>query len=106
MLPMSNESPTDIQLSGTSIAENKLVSTLIGNITTTDPDIAFDTCILIALGGADATSQFKIMDGNKLENAAVLDFEAKSRYSIKITSKDAGGLSFTKDFTITVTNEE
>ena len=95
-----NEAPTNIELSGTSIAENKMVSTLIGNITTTDPD-AVDTHTY-TLSGTDAAS-FKIQ-GSQLQNRAVFDFETKSSYSIAITSKDAGGLTFAKDFTITVTD--
>lgn len=95
-----NEAPTAIQLSGTSIAENSLASTLIGNLTTTDPDAGDNHTY--TLGGADAAS-FKIMNA-RLENAAAFDFETKSSYSITITTTDAGGLRFSQNFTITVTD--
>ena len=97
---VSNQPPTDIQLSSTSIEENKDVGTSVGNITTTDPD-AVDTHTY-TLSGTDAAS-FRIQ-GSQLQNRAVFDFETKSSYSIAITSKDAGGLTFVKDFTITVTD--
>ena len=39
-----------------------------------------------------------------LKTKAVFDFETKSTYQIKVSSKDAGNLSFAQDFTIKVTN--
>ena len=42
------------------------------------------------------------IDDNTLKTTAALDFETKSSYSLRVRSTDQGGLSFEKDFTITV----
>ncbi len=36
--------------------------------------------------------------------AAVFDYETKTSYAVQVTSTDAGGLTYAKSFTITVTN--
>jgi hypothetical protein len=93
-----NETATDISSTGVSINENLLSGTAIGNLTTTDPDAA--NTFTYTLGGTNAAA-FAIF-GSTLYSAQSFDFEAKSTYSITITTQDQGGLSYTKNFTITV----
>ncbi len=99
-----NEAPTDIALDNATLAENQPANTAVGNFSTTDPD-AGDTFTYTLVAGAGATDNgsFTIV-GNQLRTAAVLDFETKSSYSIRVRSTDAGSLFFEEVFTITVTN--
>ncbi|WP_196803241.1 cadherin repeat domain-containing protein, partial [Dolichospermum circinale] len=48
-----NETPTNLTLSNNTVAENKTVGTVIGNLTTTDPDTGNTfTYSLVSGGGA------------------------------------------------------
>ena len=96
-----NNPPTNISLTGSSLAENQVVGTLIGTFSTTDVD-AGDTFTYSFCGGADDAS-FTI-NGNSLLSAVTFDYEAKTGYSICIRSTDSGGLSTTKTFAVTITN--
>jgi YDG domain/GEVED domain/Cadherin domain len=97
-----NEAPTDIFLSATSAAENLPNGTDVGNFSTNDPDSGntFTYDLVPVQGNSDDTS-FTII-GNTLKTAAVLDFEAKPSYSIRVRSTDQGGLAKEMDFTINV----
>lgn len=97
-----NEAPTDIGLSGTSVAENLPVGTVVGNLSSIDTDAndSFTYALVSGAGGTD-NSAFTINNG-QLQTAASFDFETKSSYSIRIRSTDAGGLSVEKTFVISV----
>jgi len=74
-------------------------------LTTTD-DNAVGATYAFATGTGDTDNgAFNIL-GNSLRATAPLDFEAKpsSTYSVLIQVTDAGGLTFTKQFTINVTD--
>ncbi|WP_240867400.1 cadherin domain-containing protein, partial [Cylindrospermopsis raciborskii] len=99
-----NETPTDLTLSATTIAENQAIGTVVGNLSTTDPD-AGNTFTYSLVTGADATdNSFFTIDGGQLKTAAAFNFETKNSYSIRVRSTDQGGLSFEKQLTINVTN--
>ena len=97
-----NETPYNIQLSKTSIAENSLEGTVIGNFSATEPD-AGDTNTFTLLD--DAGGRFSIID-NKLvvANGSLLDFETATSHTIQVKVTDAGGKFSTKTITIGVTD--
>ena len=99
-----NETPTDIAISNSSVDEDQPVGTLVGNFSTTDPD-AGDTFTYTLVFGAGSTdnASFQI-NGSQLQINAVFDFETKNTYSIRIRTTDSGGLSFDRQFTITITD--
>ena len=99
-----NETPTDIALSATSIAENNAINDVIGALTTTDPDAGntFTYGLTCATPGVDDAS-FNVSGAN-LQAGAVFDFETQNSYAICIRTTDQGGLFFDKNLTITVTN--
>jgi ELWxxDGT repeat protein len=99
-----NETPTNITLSATSLAENQPAGTTVGTFTTTDPD-AGDTFTYTLVSGTGSTDNASFsIDGNTLKTAASFDFETKSSYSIRVRSTDNGGEWTEKQFTITVTD--
>lgn len=95
-----NEGPSGIGLSGSSVAENTAVGTVIGLLSTTDPD-AGDSHSYSLLN--DAGGRFKIV-GNELQVAGELDFEDQASVTIAVRSVDAMGLSFIREFEIELTN--
>ncbi|HBH53145.1 MAG TPA: hypothetical protein DDY91_14750 [Planctomycetaceae bacterium] len=96
----SNEAPTNLSLSANSIAENQAVSTVIGTLTTTDPD-AGDTFTYSLVSGD--TAAFQIV-GDKLNSNVVFDYETTASYSVTVRTTDAGGLIFDKSFSISILN--
>ena len=100
----SNEAPTNLTLSADSIAENQLVGTAVGTLTTTDPDAGDTfTYTLVAGTGGNDNASFTLV-GNTVKSAADFDFETKSNYSIRVRTTDQGGLSYDKVFTISVSD--
>jgi autotransporter-associated beta strand protein len=101
---VTNANPADISLSPVTAAENRPVGTIIGTLSTTDADAGdtFTYTLASGTGSTDNTS-FAIVD-NAIKTAFVFNYEAKSSYSVRVRSTDAGGLFTEKAFTITVTN--
>jgi ELWxxDGT repeat protein len=99
-----NDTPTDITLSASSLAENQPTGTAVGTFTTTDPD-ASDTFTYTLVSGTGSTDNASFsINGNTLKTAASFDFETKSSYSIRVRSTDNGGEWTEKEFTISVTD--
>jgi mRNA-degrading endonuclease HigB of HigAB toxin-antitoxin module len=99
-----NEAPTNISLSNNTVAENAAVNTVVGTLSTSDPDVGdTHTYTLVSGDGSTDNASFNI-SGNSLRTSAVFDYETKNSYAIRIRSTDAGGLYFEKAFTINVTN--
>jgi hypothetical protein len=96
---LESKDPTDIILSDQSIQENQPVGTLVGTITTIDPDEG-DTHSY-TLGG-DQRESFNL-DGDRLLTAEVFNLSERETYEIEITADDGMGGSLTKSFIITVT---
>jgi hypothetical protein len=103
MNPIVNRNPTNILLSNSTIEENQPINTVIGTLSTTDPD-AGDTFTYSLVSGAGDTgnSSFNI-SGNKLRSSVVFDYESQNSYSVRIRTTDQGNLFFEKVFTITIT---
>ena len=95
-----NEAPTNIVLSGNSVAENSVNGTVIGAISAIDPDAGDSATFSLA---NDANGLFAISGGN-LVVAGPLDFETANSQQITLRVIDSGGLSYDKSFTIGVTN--
>ncbi|MFN9199230.1 MAG: beta strand repeat-containing protein, partial [Planctomycetaceae bacterium] len=100
-----NESPINLTLSASSVAENVAVGTAIGAFSTTDPDAGNNFTYSLVTGTGDADNASFSIDDGSLKSAAAFDFEAKGSYSIRVRTTDQGGLTFDKVFTISVTDE-
>ena len=101
----SSAPPTDITLSGATVAENSAAGAVIGTFSTTDGD-ADDTFTytLVSGSGDDDNSLFSI-DGDALTlESTSLDYETTSSLSIRVKTTDAAGATYEKAFTITVTD--
>jgi len=104
MIPATNNPPTDITLSASSVQENQPVGTSVGTFATSDPDVGGTfTYTLVSGAGAGDNAQFTI-NGDQLKTAASFNFETQSSYSVRVRTTDSGGLWFEKAFTIGVTN--
>ncbi len=99
-----NQTPTNLTLSNSNVAENQIVGTVIGNFSTTDPDTedTFTYSLVTGTGSTD-NALFAIAD-NQLKTNAVFDFETKNSYSIRVQVQDQGGLSYEKQLIIGINN--
>ena len=101
-----NASPTDITLDNTTIDENVAANSVVGTLTTTDPDsgdITFTYDLVSGVGDTDNTA-FSIGGANNdqlLINSSP-DFETKPTYNIRVQTTDAAGATYQEQFTINV----
>ncbi|PJJ06974.1 SprB-like repeat protein [Flavobacterium sp. 1] len=101
-LSTPNTAPTDIALSASAINENVSANSAVGTLSSTDADASNTfTYTLVAGTGSTDNTAFSIT-GNSLTINASPDFETKSSYSVRIRTTDQGGLTFEKQFTITI----
>jgi len=97
-----NEAPMDIALDNSDVDENQPAGTMVGNLSTTDPDIGdTHTYTLIAGPGDIDNGSFQIV-GSQLQTAAIFSYETKNSYSTRIRTTDLDGLWYEEVFTITV----
>jgi hypothetical protein len=96
-----NDPPTGITLTGGSVPENSPVGTEVGSLTTQDPETTIGFSYSLFGQGAEVVELFNV---NHLRTKAGLDFETKNIYTLHVRTTDSGGLSYERDFVITVTN--
>ncbi|WP_193217978.1 MULTISPECIES: T9SS type A sorting domain-containing protein [unclassified Imperialibacter] len=97
-----NSAPTALALDGTEIAENLPENTKVGLLSSTDSDEGdTHTYTLVAGEGSTDNASF-VIQGNELQTAAVLDFEAKASLSVRIQTRDEVGAVVSDAFVITI----
>ncbi|WP_147073278.1 DUF4347 domain-containing protein, partial [Microcystis aeruginosa] len=99
-----NESPTNLNLSNNTVAENSPLNTLIGNFNTTDPDTGNTFSYSLVTGIGDTDNSLFTIDGNQLKVNGLLDYETQNNYSIRVKTTDQGGLSYEKQLTVSVSD--
>ena len=98
------DAPTDIGLSGPkTVTENLPAGTVVGTLTSVDPDIPAGTFTysLVTGAGSSGNDAF-IISGDQLLTNQSFNFEAQSSYSIRIRTTDNTGRTFDKIFTIQI----
>lgn len=96
------QAPTGLALSGDSVAENAALGTVIGTLSTTDPNPT-DTHRYAVVAGVGDASAFSV-EGDELVTAQLFDHETAPTRSVRIRTTDDDNTSFEKTFTITVTD--
>jgi len=98
-----NEAPIDIALSGLTISDTDPDGTVVGTISSTDPDVGDTATYAIAPSG-DPSGNFEVI-GTSLQSIAgnTLDNVVNASHTVTVRVTDAGGLTFDKSFTISVT---
>ncbi len=98
--PNYNSAPTNISLSNIKVNEGAATNTMVGNLSTTDPNPgnSHSYSMINSAGG-----RFKIVGSQVLvDNGALLDHEASPFHTIRVRTTDQGGLWYEKDFFIIV----
>jgi hypothetical protein len=97
-----NQNPTDILLSNSIIEENLPINSVIGTLSTTDPNVGDTFTYSLVSGEGDTGNGSFNISGNELRSSAIFDYETQNSYSIRIRTTDNGGLFFEKAFIITI----
>ena len=99
---LENAAPTAITLSDNSVNENLPSGTVVGTLSTEDPD-AGDTHIYSLVAGdvPNDNASFTI-DGNTLKTASSFDYEANHTYQIAVRTTDQSLAYYEQEFTINV----
>ena len=97
-----NERPSDVDLSNHSVSENVSSGTLIGILSTDDPDGDTSFSYELASGSGSTDNGSFSIDDDKLKTATPFDYETQKSLTIRVLSTDGGGLSVPEVFTINV----
>eukprot|EP00210_Caulerpa_lentillifera_P009618 g9175.t1 len=97
-----SQAPTGIALNGNQVAENSASGTVIGQLSTDDPDTDESHSYRLL---DDASGRFAI-NGAQLvvQGDGLLDYETDTTHTIEVESRDPSGQSVTETFTVAVTN--
>ncbi|MEC4266955.1 cadherin repeat domain-containing protein, partial [Flagellimonas halotolerans] len=104
ILNVSNP-PTDISISQNTIQENNVAGQVVGSFSTSDADVSDTHDYAIVSGSGDTDNASFTINGGNLEAVEVFDYETKTSYSIRISTKDPEGNSFEKIFTINILDD-
>ena len=106
-----NDAPTSIALSNNTILENQLLNTIIGKLSTTDPDLG-DLHIYSLVPDDPSTDDDDFIDNeffsivaNQLVSAVVFDFETRDAYTVMVRSRDPEGATIERAFKIVVLDQ-
>jgi gliding motility-associated-like protein len=100
----SNDAPTAVNLTNTSVSENLLPNTFVGKLSANDLDQGATHTFGFVLGtGSSGNNNFAISNDSLYTNTT-FDFEATSSQSIRIAANDGNGGTFQQTFTINILN--
>ena len=99
-----NEAPASLSLSNAELAENLQVGTVVGTLSTDDPDADDSHTYALISGQGDTDNAAFTVENNELRSGEVFDFETQASYSIRLSVTDAGGLNAEQTFTISITD--
>jgi len=105
--PDPNEAPSDISVDNLTIDENKTAGSLLGRMSSVDPNASDQHTYRLVAGDGDTDNNSFTILGDLLLSAVSLDFETKDELSIRIQTTDngEGSMSFQEVFTITVIDQ-
>ena len=104
---VENLPPSVLNLSGSSLAENRPIGTVVGSFNAIDPDDLNGSgqyLFSFVEGNASADNSAFTLDGAVLRSAASFDYETRNSYSIRVRVTDDHNASLEKTFSISVTD--
>ena len=99
---ITNLPPTDINLSNNNVAENSDIGTIVGNLSTIDPDADNTFTYELVEGNGSNDNDLFAIDNNQLKTNAVFDYETENSYNVRVRTTDQGGLFYEESLTINV----
>ncbi|MBX3329147.1 MAG: DUF4347 domain-containing protein [Nitrospira sp.] len=100
----TNETPTDLSLSANTVAEHAANGTVVGRVTGTDPDRGDRQTYTLTNTAGGRFAINRTTGVLTVANGSLLNYEAATSHMITVRVMDAGGLTYDKSFTITLTD--
>ncbi len=100
--PDTNDLPTNLSLTPSSIAENQPAGSLVGHFSATDADAWDIHSYSLVSGSGDADNGLFLIQNNALRATVPFDYETRTAYSIRVRVTDFVGASFEKIINVTV----
>ncbi len=100
-----NRDPTAITLSPANVRENLPANTIVGTLTTTDPDSSDVHTYTLVEGTGDTDNGRFNLAGNVLRTSESFNYEQKSTYSIRVHTADGKDGEFARAITISIVNQ-
>ncbi|MBL8810609.1 MAG: Ig-like domain-containing protein, partial [Planctomycetaceae bacterium] len=94
--------PSAIQLSPSYVLEQQPVGTVVGTLSSIDPDLLDSFNYALVTGSCDTNNALFTLSGNQLLTNAVFDYSVARSYSIRVRTTDQTGKSFEQALTIEV----
>lgn len=100
----TNDAPTALTLTTTTIYDHQQAGSYIGQFFTTDPDLNDVHTYSLVVGAGDTDNTQFYVQNDTLYNVSMVDYTTQSIYFIRARSTDLGGLFIENTFTINVSN--
>ena len=97
-----NVTPFNINISDQSFYENISADSAVATLSTSDLDSGDAHTYSLVSGTGDIDNNAFTIDGDQLKIKASPDVETQSSYSVRLQTKDSGGLTYEKSFVLTV----
>lgn len=98
----TNHAPTDISLSSSDIYENMPINSVIGQFSTTDPDVGDTFIYTLADGEGSLDNHLFNIYQNKLRSSSYYNFEEQSQRTIRVRTTDQRGAYYEEIFIINI----
>ncbi len=99
-----NETPSNLQLSSLSIAENEPIGTVVGTLSADDPD--FHELLTYEFVEGENDNDLFTLSGTELSIKEVFSYEVKNQYRVAVRVTDSEGVSIEETFPIDVVDLE
>ncbi len=100
----TNDAPTALTLTTTTIYDHQQAGSYIGQFFTTDPDLNDAHAYTLVTGTGDTDNSQFYVQNDTLYNVSMVDYTTQSIYFIRARTTDLGGLFIENTFTINVSN--
>ena len=104
VLKVKPGAPTSVSLAAVTLLENRPAGTTAGTLSSTSDDPAATFTYSLVAGTGDTDNALFAVSGTSLNTAAILDYETKATYSVRVRSTTQYGFSLDRVFTINLTD--
>ncbi|WP_113647753.1 MBG domain-containing protein, partial [Pedobacter chitinilyticus] len=104
VLTVKPGAPTSVSLAAVTLLENRPAGTTAGTLSSTSDDPAATFTYSLVAGTGDTDNALFAVSGTSLNTAAILDYETKATYSVRVRSTTQYGFSLDRVFTINLTD--
>lgn len=103
---LNDSAPTDVALNPFAVSENRPAGTVVGTLTTSDPDLDPHHTFTLVAGDGDVDNASFAIQGNTLVTTRSLDFESGSVCYVRVQVDDGRNPPYQRSLPISIVDEE